>query len=116
MFDKFKENDDVKIAIAVVLFDVIKSDNRITNEEITKFHCIFIDLFKVSKQESEALYNKASILDLQFSEYLEILEEKFELNVMLKINFMKVLNELILVDGIVDVEYGRFEKIRDKII
>lgn len=116
MFEKFKEKDDVKVAAAVLLFDIIKADSEVSKEEVEKFHNIFTSQFDISKEKSESLYRQVEDLHGQFDMYLKQIKEKFESDLMAKANLMKILNEMILVDGIDDIEYDRFEIIKNELI
>lgn len=116
MFEKFKEDDDVKVAVAVLLRDIITSDNKISSLEIEKFYNIYKIGFDISKEEAESLYTQAKALEGELDLHLKQIKEKFVSNPMAKINLMKVLNEMIIVDEIKNIEYDRFEIIKNELI
>lgn len=116
MFEKFKEEDDVKVAAAVLLHDIIISDNKISSVEVEKFHMIFTTGFNISKEDSTSLYNQSVSLEGEFELHLQKIKKKLNSDPMAKMNLMKALNEMILVDGIVDIEYDRFELIKNELL
>lgn len=116
MFEKFKEEDSVKVAAAVLLHDIIISDNKISSKEVEKFHSIFTTGFDVSQAESESLYKQAIALEDEFESHLEQISDHFKIESILKMNLIKVLNDMVLVDGIVDIEYERFETIKNALM
>ncbi len=115
MFQEFKDNDKLKISVAVLLCHIINADDIKSDKEINKFHKIFEKEFNTSKDESIAIYQKIKELNGELNNNIEQIHNELGDDAIVKGKIMQILNEMILSDGIEDNEYKIFEEIREKL-
>lgn len=116
MIENYKDDEAIKGSVAVLLMDMIKTDYIISDQERDKFVKIFASYYKMTEAEAlelfEKLYFESGDLDLHIAEIKKIFHD----TPIQKLTIMKHLNEMIYVDWIVDIEYEKFDKVKNALI
>lgn len=116
IFDKEMNHDVVKDTLAVLMIHVMLADDKITEKENENILGFFQNEFNMSASQTRELFN--SIVDNigEFDMYLETLNKMLVKDISTKAKIMQHLNNLIICDGCLDVEYHVFEKIKSSLI
>lgn len=115
MFQKYKDNDKLKMLVSILLCHIIDADDVKSEKEMNKFHEIFESQFQISKDESMVIYQETVKLNFDLISDIEKIEKELASDTIRKAKVMKILNEMILSDGIDNREYEVFEIIRNKL-
>lgn len=112
----FENSDMMKYSFAVIMWKVILSDDKITQKEINNLFRFYQNEFGLNDDETEMIVNQvrenSDLIELHVQNIENILKE----SLLAKAEFLKHVNALIICDGIVDIEYNVFEKIRNELI
>lgn len=111
-----KNIEDIQMSIAVLLMDIIKTDAIISCKEMDKFVKIFASYYQMAESKAIELFNNLCNQSDNLDTHIEQIKEKYQNEPMQKVTIMKHLNEMIFVDWIVDIEYAKFEKIKNALM
>ncbi|MGE0738957.1 TerB family tellurite resistance protein [Sulfurimonas sp.] len=111
-----KTTQDIKISVAVLLMDMIKTDFVISYKEKEKFVKIFTSYYKTTQEEASELFDKLCVKCEDLATHIGQIKEQYKDDAMQIMTIMKHLNEMIFADWIEDIEYARFEQIKNALV
>lgn len=109
------EDEELIESIGVLIMEIIKVDENISNKEQEKFIRIFISCYKISESEALDLFHTLSSKEQDIEYHIQKIKAKFKNDQLKKLSLMKNLNEMIFVDNIDDKEYEKFDKIKNSL-
>ncbi len=109
------EDETLKRAFAVVIFHVIKADNKETDKEKQRFVEFFKDDFELKEDEIEQLHEDASQFDDHYENYLDILKEKISAYPEVEMKLMRNLNSILSSQKFSKEEFEVFEEVTQKL-
>jgi len=102
------DSEVVHVALASLLFHVIKADGVESSREKSKFRDIMVNEFELSTQQVDSLYDYANSLNSELNSDLATINDHLKDNPHLRMRFMEKLNLLISVDGVSNSELDIF--------
>jgi len=109
LFDS-PDEETLHSALASVLFHIISADNQIGKKEKKKFADILEQEFELSDKQIDHLYQAAKSSTSDLHADLEMVNIHLKQDPVLRMNFMKKLNQLINLDGVKDRELDIFHE------
>jgi uncharacterized tellurite resistance protein B-like protein len=107
--------NELQDSFAIILCNIIMSDNIVSEKEKEKFNIFFQNEFSLSPEETDTLFKKSMLNLNDLNLHIAQLKEGLEDSPTEKARFMKYLNECIICDGVDNREYQTFEEIRLKL-
>tara|TARA_B110000908_G_C10127423_1_gene390550 strand:- start:254 stop:658 length:405 start_codon:yes stop_codon:yes gene_type:complete len=95
------DSEVIHVALASLLFHLIRADNLENDSEVNKFKQIMADEFKLSEQRIMSLYDYVKNLKSDLGSDLLTVNEYLKYNPNLRMTFMSKLNQLIVLTGLI---------------
>ena len=102
------DSEAIHIALASLLYHIIKADNVENHLEIEQFKIIMGDEFSLSNKQVMLLYTEAKNLKSDLNSDLLTVNDYLKENPNLRLSFMSKLNQLIGIDGVSNSEINIF--------
>ena len=116
IFDEDINHDAIKDTLAVLMVHVSMADKKTTQKENEKILGFFQQEFQMSASETHELFETVVKNIDELEKYLDRLNELLSKDIHAKAKVLQHLNNLIICDGCVDIEYDVFETIRVSLI
>lgn len=105
------EDEAIHIALASVLYHIISADNAESYKELEKFSLILEQEFDLDEKQIEHLHQLVKTSNNDMSTDLETINHYLKDNPMIRMKFMDKLNQLVGIDGSLDVEIDVFNEV-----
>ncbi len=116
IFDEDINQDIIKNTLAVLMVHISKADKQTTQKENAKMLGFFQEEFNMSTSEAHELFESVLENMNELEKYIDRLNGLLHNDLQTKAKVLQHLNNLIICDGCVDVEYDVFETIRVSLI
>jgi len=104
------EDEAIHLALAAVLYHIISADNPESSKELQRFSLILQQEFDLDEKQVDHLYQSVKTSTSDMSTDLETINHYLKSNPMIRMNFMDKLNQLVGIDGVLDVELDIFNE------
>ena len=104
------EDEAIHLALAAVLYNIISADNSESSKELEKFSLILQQEFDLDEKQVDHLYQSVKASTSGISADLETINRYLKDNPMIRMKFMDKLNQLVGIDGTLDVELNIFNE------
>jgi len=114
--ENIEDEKEFKLASATLICDVVHNVID-TNENKRNEYCqLFQDKLNIPKEELEKIRDNISTDEKNIDEKIEYIKKELGNDPYQIMEFMKILNRFIILDGCSEKSYKEFEIIRDKFI
>lgn len=105
------EDHTLQRAFAVVIYHVIKANNKETEKEKQRFIEFFKNDFELDDNAIEQLHGEASQFDDDFENYLDVLKDKISAYPDVEMKLMRNLNSIVNSQNFSKEEFAVFDQV-----
>ncbi|HHD81221.1 MAG TPA: hypothetical protein ENK99_06505 [Campylobacterales bacterium] len=114
--ENIENEKDFKLASATLICDVVHNVINAKDDRRNEYCQLFQDRLNIPKDELEKIRDKISTDEKNIDEKIEYIKKELHNDPYQIMEFLKILNRFIILDGCNEKSYKEFEIIRDKFI
>ena len=112
IFDTHNDKDKIKNILAILIINIVNADNKVTEEELQIIGIFFNKEFNMNEKEIISLFKSVKAKDKELHTTVVELNNILVNDPTSKAKVLQHLNEIIICDSIVDLEYRVFGDIQ----